>query len=161
MRLLSLFGPAIISPALIGMALIGSPAILGNMAVQASEPIVVLTYGAQRGGAMVDDNASNHPFRIDPDYNQTHEVKQDETLGHIIHAYYGGSGMNMKFVEMAIVALNRRAFVRGNPNFLYAKKTLHLPSLNEIRALAVGEKLDKGARNTGRVKENEIFFFGG
>ena len=27
----------------------------------------------------------------------------DETLGHIIQAYYGGSGLNMTFVEMAIV----------------------------------------------------------
>ena len=90
-----------------------------------------------------------------------HEVAQDETLGHIMNDYYGGSGMNMKFVEMAIVQMNRHAFVRGNPNFLYAKKTIRLPSLNQIKALVTGTKLENSSSEGSSGRTNEIYFFGG
>ena len=66
----------------------------------------------------------------------------------------------MKFVERAILQFNRKAFVRGNPNFLYAGKTLHLPSVNQMRALVTGEKSAiQNLPSTGN--QNEIFFFGG
>ena len=125
-----------------------------------AEPIVVLTYGALDNGA-VEGAASSHPFRMDPDYSEMHEVAQDETLGHIMNDYYGGSGMNMKFVEMAIVQMNRHAFVRGNPNFLYAKKTIRLPSLNQIKALVTGTKLENSSSDGSSGRTNEIYFFGG
>tara|TARA_B100001059_G_scaffold232742_1_gene271219 strand:- start:3708 stop:4145 length:438 start_codon:yes stop_codon:yes gene_type:complete len=125
-----------------------------------AEPIVVLTYGARDNGG-VKDTASSHPFRVNSDYSETHEVAQDETLGHIINDYYGGSGMNMKFVEMAIVQLNRHAFVRSNPNFLYAKKTIRLPSLNQIKALVTGAKPKNKPSQGGSGRTDEIYFFGG
>ena len=125
-----------------------------------AEPIVVLTYGARDNGG-VKDTASSHPFRVNSDYSETHEVAQDETLGHIINDYYGGSGMNMKFVEMAIVQLNRHAFVRSNPNFLYAKKTIRLPSLNQIKALVTGAKPKNKPSRGGSGRTDEIYFFGG
>ena len=100
-----------------------------------AEPIVILEYrGAEI--AIAGDGAM-HPFRMDPDYSTHHMVMQDETLSHIIANYYGGSGMDKAFVQMAIVKRNRTAFVRANPNYLYAGKSLHLPSLNEIRAMLV------------------------
>ena len=125
-----------------------------------AEPIVVLTYGARDNGT-VEDATSSHPFRMDPDYSEMHEVVQDETLGHIMNDYYGGSGMNMKFVEMAIVQMNRHAFVRDNPNFLYAKKTIRLPSLNQIKALVTGTKLENSSSEGSSGRTNEIYFFGG
>ena len=125
-----------------------------------AEPIVVLTYGARDNGG-VEGAASSHPFRMDPDYSEMHEVAQNETLGHIMNDYYGGSGMNMKFVEMAIVQVNRHAFVRGNPNFLYAKKTIRLPSLNQIKALVTGVKPENSPSQGGSGRTNEIYFFGG
>jgi len=125
-----------------------------------AEPIVVLTYGVRDNGG-VGDATGSHPFRMDPDYSEIHEVAQDETLGHIMNDYYGGSGMNMKFVEMAIVQVNRHAFVRGNPNFLYAKKTIRLPSLNQIKDLVTGEKLESSPSQGGSGRTNEIYFFGG
>ena len=125
-----------------------------------AEPIVVLNYGGPKNGA-VEDAASLHPFRMDPDYSDTHEVAPNETLGHIMNDYYGGSGMNMKFVEMAIVQVNRHAFVRGNPNFLYAKKTIHLPSLNQIKALVTSTKLENSPSRGVSGRKNEIYFFGG
>ena len=136
-------------------------AILHMGIAQAAEPIVVLTYGENRAtyGSMSDKHSS-HPMRKNPEEFKKHEVLEAETLGHIMSEYYGGSGLNMEFVQIAILQFNRSAFVRGNPNFLYAGKTLLLPSVNQIRALITKEKFEN--RNaTENGKRNEIFFFGG
>ena len=141
--------------------LIGSMLVAASLVAEASEPIVVLEYGQRGGGHEYADETSNHPFRVDPNYQESHKVIPDETLGHIMQAYYGGSGLNMKFVEMAIVQFNTHAFVRGNPNFLYADKTLHLPSVNQIQALALGKKEKVQQGDSYGERQNEIFFFGG
>ena len=135
--------------------------LLAGVTTATAEPIVVLEYSQRGGSDELSGEARKHPFRMDPNYSQSHKVMADETLGHIMQAYYGGSGLNMTFVELAIVQFNRHAFVRANPNFLYADKTLHLPSVNQIQALAVGKK-DKPLQNdTYGGRRNEIFFFGG
>ena len=136
-------------------------AMLNIVIVQAVEPIVVLTYGENRADyRSMSDKYGSHPMRQDPDKYKKHEVLEAETLGHIMSKYYGGSGLNMEFVEVAILQFNRSAFVRGNPNFLYAGKTLHLPSVNQIRALITKQKSEnRNASENG--KRNEIFFFGG
>ena len=123
-----------------------------------AEPIVILEYpGAEM---VIDGDGAMHPFRLDPDYSTHHKVMQNETLSHIIANYYGGSGMDKAFVQMAIVKRNRTAFVRANPNYLYAGKSLHLPSLNEIRAMLV--RKTKSTKNPEPKRDNreEIFFFG-
>jgi hypothetical protein len=51
--------------------------------------------------------------------------------------------------------------VRGNPNFLYAKKTIRLPSLNQIKALVTGAKPENNPSQGGSGRTNEIYFFGG
>ena len=140
--------------------LIGSLLVAASLAAEASEPIVVLEY-SQRGSDEYGDDTSNHPFRMDLNYHESHKVMPDETLGHIMQAYYGGSGLNMTFVELAIVQFNKHAFVRGNPNFLYADKTLHLPSVNQIQALALGKKEKVQQGESYGERKNEIFFFGG
>ena len=140
--------------------LIGSMLVAASLATEASEPIVVLEY-SQRGSNEYGDNTSNHPFRMDQNFHGSHKVMPDETLGHIMQAYYGGSGLNMAFVELAIVQFNKHAFVRGNPNFLYADKTLHLPSVNQIQALALGKKEKVQQGESYGERKNEIFFFGG
>ena len=129
--------------------------------VQASEPIVVLTYGDNRdNSSSALDGYNSHPLVEDPNSFKTHKVLKDETLGHILDQYYGGSKLNMKFVEIAILQFNRDAFVRGNPNFLYAGKTLHLPSVNQIKGLITGKKSSDNISPKSE-KQNEIFFFGG
>ena len=123
-----------------------------------AEPIVVLEY---RGAEMViDGDGALHPFRLDPDYSTHHKVMQDETLSHIIANYYGGSGLDKAFVQMAIVKRNRTAFVRANPKYLYAGKSLHLPSLNEIRAMLVRDTKSTKIPEPKRDNREEIFFFG-
>ena len=128
--------------------------------VRAGEPIVVLTYGDSRETGSTIDEYGTHPMRIDPNVHQMHQVAEAETLSHIMAEYYGGSGLNMKFVELAILQFNRKAFVRGNPNFLFAGKLLHLPSVNQIKALVTGQK-SKSQRSPSNRNQNEIFFFGG
>ena len=141
--------------------LISSLLVMASLGAEAGEPIVVFEYGQRGTNLEYGDDASTHPFRTDPDFQQSHKVMPDETLGHIMQAYYGGSGLNMKFVEMAIVQFNKHAFVRGNPHFMYADKKLHLPSINQIQALALG-KTDKVQQSQSyREGQNEIFFFGG
>ena len=128
--------------------------------VRAGEPIVVLTYGDSRETDSTLDEYGTHPMRTDPNAHQMHQVAEAETLSHIMAEYYGGSGLNMKFVELAILQFNREAFVRGNPNFLFAGKRLHLPSVNQIKALVTGQKSDS-QRSPSNGNQNEIFFFGG
>ena len=140
--------------------LIGSMLVAASLVAEASEPIVVLEYGQRGGGHEYADETSNHPFRMDPNYQESHKVMPDETLGHIMQAYYGGSGLNMTFVEMAIVQFNTHAFVRGNPNYLFADKVLHLPSLNEIRAMLVKQPSPESDADITDDNRNHIFFFG-
>ena len=128
--------------------------------VRAGEPIVVLTYSDSRETGSALDEYVTHPMRTDPNAHQMHQVAEAETLSHIMAEYYGGSGLNMKFVELAILQFNREAFVRGNPNFLFAGKLLHLPSVNQIKALVTGQKSDS-QRSPNNRNQNEIFFFGG
>ena len=128
--------------------------------VRAGEPMVVLTYSDSRATGSTLDQYRTHPMRTDPNAHQTHQVAEAETLSHIMAEYYGGSGLNMKFVELAILQFNREAFARGNPNFLFAGKRLHLPSVNQIMAVVTGQKSDS-QRSPNNRNQNEIFFFGG
>jgi hypothetical protein len=128
-----------------------------------AEPIVVFEYRNANGSDNT-EGSSNHPFRMDPGYGTKHKVRQDETLSHIITNYYGGSGMDASFVQMAILRRNKSAFVRSNPNYLYAGKILYLPSLNDIRAMITGSGHTHGSGTSSRRDgyfRNEIFFFGG
>ena len=123
-----------------------------------AQPIVILEY--RSSDQMTDGEGGTHPFRMDPDYSVHHTVRRDETLSHIIANYYGGSGLDKTFVQMAIIKKNRSAFVRNNPHYLFAGKSLHLPSLNEIRAMLV--KQTKDPKNTDSLRDNRehIFYFG-
>ena len=44
-----------------------------------AEPIVVLSYGALDNGA-VEGTASSHPFRMDPDYSEMHDLLEMKKL---------------------------------------------------------------------------------
>ena len=94
---------------------------LSTMAIAQSQPIVVLEYP---NSSTNQQNFSDNLFVQNYDYTTTHKVQPDETLSHILDDYYAGSGLNMKFVEMAIIAYNKHAFVKNNPNFLPHDPTL-------------------------------------
>ena len=133
--------------------------LLMPQAAIAQGPIVVLEYPGYASVSTPGLNQDN-PFVYDPDHTATHRVQPDETLSHIITAHYAGSGLDLSVVQIAIVKKNKSAFVRGNPNFLYADKLLHLPSLNEMKNLVLGSKQhDASDHRVGM--QNEIFFIGG
>ena len=125
-----------------------------------SQPIVVLEYPNFSNKV---ETYSNNAFVQNFDYSTTHKVRQDETLSHILEDYYSGSGLNMRFVEMAIVAHNKHAFAKNNPNFLFADKILKLPSLNQIQAMLLGDNAPESLRkpNPGIARNQEIYFIGG
>ena len=122
-----------------------------------SQPIVILEYPTFTNSTQ---NYSDNVFIQNHDYSTTHKVKPDETLSHILEDYYSGSGLNLKFVELAIVAHNKHAFVKNNPNFLFADKTLTLPSLNQIQSMLLGNNAPVEPANKG-VKSQEIYYIGG
>ena len=80
----------------------------------------------------------------------------------IIDAYYSGSGLDKRFLKLAIVAANPRAFAQQNPNFMFAGATLHLPSLNQIQAMVLGIPINGKLKDYEKQADNRgIFFFGG
>ena len=124
----------------------------------ASEPIVVLEYSSSKTSSI--DLKSNNKFVSNPEFSLKHKVQENETLGHIMYAYYGGSGLNLRIVEMAIVEFNSKSFRNRNPNFLFADQNIYLPSLNEMKNLVLGKsnkKLQLEQNNTS----SHIYFFGG
>ena len=125
-----------------------------------SQPIVVLEYP---NFSQNQQNYSDNLFIQNHDYTTSHKVKANETLSHILEDYYSGSGLNMKFVEMAIIFHNKHAFVKSNPNFLFAEKTLKLPSLNQIQAMLLGDNAPESLTKSksGSIRSQEIYFIGG
>ena len=129
-----------------------------KVAMAQSAPIVVLEY-PNFTSEMVDGVNIDHPFVENSNHSAKHKVAEAETLSHIITNYYGESGLDLSVVKMAIVKLNKHAFVRGNANFLFADKVLHLPSLNEIRDLVLGKSAGKGT-SSGGDRSDQIYFIG-
>ena len=120
-----------------------------------SEPFVVLEY---RNNNSKSFEVSNNPFLQDQNFSKKYKVKKNETLSDIILKNYGVKHFNKDVLSLSIVHFNRHAFVRKNPNFLFANKTLHLPSVLEIKNLIIK------AKPNHRVHPNDekhIYFFGG
>ena len=133
--------------------------LLPVMAQGQAAPIVVLEYPAY-AGASSGGLDSNNVFVADPNHTARHRVQPNETLSHIITDYYAGSGLDLSVVQMAIVKKNKGAFVRGNPNFLFADKVLHLPSLNEMKNLVLGNQSGQPTRSSDS-RQDQIYFIGG
>ena len=120
-----------------------------------SEPFVVLEY---RNNDSKLSEISNNPFLNDQNFSKKHKVKKNETLSDIILKNYGVKHFNKDVLSLSIVHFNKHAFVRKNPNFLFANKTLHLPSILEIKNLIVKSKPNHKVHSND---EKHIYFFGG
>ena len=120
-----------------------------------SEPFVVLEY---RNNDTKSFEKSNNPFLNNQNFSKKYKVKKNETLSEIILKNYGVKHFNIDILSLSIVHFNKHAFVRKNPNFLYAGKTLHLPSVLEIKNLLIKDK-PNNKRNS--KDEKHIYFFGG
>ena len=120
-----------------------------------SEPFVVLEY---RNNNSKSFQISNNPFLKNENFSKKHKVKKNETLSDIILKNYGVKHFNKDVLSLSIVHFNKHAFVRKNPNFLFANKTLHLPSVLEIKNLIIKAKPNHRAHPND---EKHIYFFGG
>ena len=126
-----------------------------------AEPIVILEY---RGQGFQGDRttSSNSIFIMDPDHSEKHVVQKGQSLGQIINDFYAESGLDKRFLKLAIVAANPKAFAQENPNFMFAGAKLHLPSLNQIQAMVLGVPYEKSTNRGGQgIIDRGIFFFGG
>ena len=120
-----------------------------------SEPFVVLEYKNSSNKSV---EKSDNSFLNDENFSKKHKVKKNETLSDIILKNYGMKYFNLDILSLSIVHFNKHAFVRKNPNFLYANKTLYLPSVLEIKNLLIKAKPNK---NVHSKDEKHIYFFGG
>ena len=120
-----------------------------------SEPFVVLEY---RNNNSKSFEVSNNPFLKNENFSKKYKVKKNETLSDIILKNYGVKHFNKDVLSLSIVHFNKHAFVRKNPNFLFANKTLHLPSVLEIKNLIIKTKQNHREHPND---EKHIYFFGG
>ena len=125
--------------------------------VSYSEPFVVLEY---RSGANNAESLDN-PFINDENFSIKHKVNKNETLTDIILKHYGFKNFNRDILSLSIVHFNKHAFVRKNPNYLFAGKTLYLPSLKEIKNLVLKLPKSKVENENFPDRSNQIYFFGG
>ena len=99
----------------------------------------------------------NNKFIKDQNYSVIHKVKPGESLSGILKKYYGNSGFNMRIIEVSLIEINKHAFVRNNPNYLFAGKKIKIPSINEIMNL-VKNKPNMKSQSSGR--RSHIYFYG-
>ena len=133
--------------------------IIFSFEIKSNEPFVILEYNNQNLNESGTKNINkNNKFIKDHNYSVNHKVKDGESLSGILHKYYGNTGLNMKIIEISIIEINRHAFVRENPHFLYAGKILKIPSVSEIMNL-VRKAPDKKS-NSKSSQRNHIYFYG-
>ena len=121
-------------------------------------PLVVLENDQRQTGKKSKSSASR--FAENPDHSERHKVKKGDSLFKIINKYYADAGLDKNFLELAIVKANRGAFVRNNPNFLYAGRVLHLPSVNQIKSMVMRPYGKSPAGAHQPESAGHIFFLG-
>ena len=128
--------------------------------IKSNEPFVVLEYNNRNlnDGLNKKNINKNNKFIKDHNYSVNHKLKDGESLSTILEKYYGNTGLNMKIIEISIIEINKHAFVRENPHFLYAGKILKIPSVSEIMNL-VRKTPDKNS-NSKSSQRNHIYFYG-
>ena len=124
--------------------------------LRSNEPFVVLEYKGSIGSG--EKLNRENLFIKDQNHTVNHKVKSGESLSGILNKYYGNSGLNMKIVEISLIEMNKHAFVRNNPHFLFADKKIKIPSVNQIMNLVKNEKNSQNQNTSSR--SNHIYFYG-
>ena len=98
----------------------------------------------------------NNKFLRDQNHSVTHKVASGESLSQILKKYYGNTGLNMRVLELSVIEVNKHAFVRNNPHFLFAGKKIKIPSINEIMNLV---RQKPGKPQVHQTVDQVIFIF--
>ena len=133
--------------------------LLNFTVTKSNEPFVVLEYK----GNFFDQSDSkkinkNNKFIKNQNYSTSHTVKDGESLSEIINKFYGNTGLNMRIIQLSLTEINKHAFVRNNPNYLFAGKKLKIPSINEIMNLVKNKPNQR--KTSGNRGNNHIYFYG-
>jgi len=127
-----------------------------SFSVSSQEPFVVLENSNKNYSTSSKIDMYN-PFLKDSNHSQMHLVKPGDSLSGIINKYYKNTGLNMRIVELSIVEINKKAFVRNNPHYLFAGKKIKIPSINQIMNLVMNTSNNQQKQNSS----SHIYFFGG
>ena len=120
-----------------------------------------------------------HKFKLSKEQNTLKDIKvitwikDEEILLYLVYAiddnYNIQTAISIKSfaentntkINIYILHKNKNAFVRANPNFMYAQKNLYLPSIKEIKDLVYKNKdnLPNDVVNNTQTNK-EIYFFG-
>lgn len=119
------------------------------------EPFVVLESSHSHANKKIN---SKNKFLKNNNHFVIHEVKFGDSLSKIINKYYKNTGLNKKIIEISIIEINKKAFVRDNPNYLFAGQKIRVPSINEIKNLVIKKPNNKKA--SVNSKSDQIYFFG-
>lgn len=121
----------------------------------ANEPFVVLEHSGTNQS--LDKNIDkNNPFIKNYSHSQYYMVKDGDSLSGIINKFYSNTGLNKKIIEISIIQINKKAFVRDNPHYLFAGKKIKVPSINEIMNLVKNQP-----HSVKSDSHQHIYFFGG
>lgn len=123
---------------------------------ESNEPFVVLEYNqsVHSGKKLNKENI----FIKNQNHSVVHTVLDGESLSGILKKYYGNSGLNMKILEVSLIQMNKHAFVRNNPHFLFAGKKIKIPSINEVMNLVKNINNNQTSSSSGR--NGHIYFYG-
>ena len=132
--------------------------IFSSVEVKSNEPFVILEYNNNLSESSKKNINKNNKFIKNHNYSVNHKVKDGESLSGILNKYYRTTGLNMKIIEISVIEINKHAFVRENPHFLYAGKILKIPSVSEIMNL-VKTTPNKNS-NSKSSQRNHIYFYG-
>ena len=124
-----------------------------------AEPLIVLEFSNQ---SEFSEGDGKNLFSINPDHSESYIVQPGDSLNSILQQFYKGSGLDWRFVQLAIVIANSKAFANNNPNFLFSDKKLFLPGKSDISKLLVGKKINnQNHDNKDSSSAQNIYFFGG
>ncbi len=132
--------------------------LMSSAKVISAEPFIVLQFSQHSEWSQGD---GLNEFSINPDHHEIYEVQAGDSLNSIIKKFYSGSGLDKRFIQLAIVVTNPSAFSNNNPNFLFSKKKMYLPGSNEIQNLVLGKSIKKKNSEPGEFNNTRIYFFGG
>ena len=65
-----------------------------------AEPLIILEFSSQN---QLSEGDGKNAFSMNPDHSENYTVKSGDSLNSILRKFYRGSGLDWRFVQLAIV----------------------------------------------------------